>query len=81
MPISAQRAAGILCDVVGLLALAGLLMAYVTIQEQHPLLYCGGLQLVALGTATLVAATSHPQARLLPWLLELPPLRWNAARL
>jgi peptidoglycan/LPS O-acetylase OafA/YrhL/CubicO group peptidase (beta-lactamase class C family) len=80
LPASTRRGAGIALDAIGLLALGGLLAAYALLHEQHPSLYRGGFQLVALGTAVIVAAAVHPQARLLPWLLELPPLRWIGVR-
>ncbi len=58
----------------------GLIAAYALVHEQHPLLYRGGLSLVAVGTAIALAATTHPAARWLPRLLELPPLRWIGLR-
>ena len=36
--------------------------------------------MVALATAVVVAVTTHPLARLTPWLLERQPLRWIGLR-
>lgn len=79
-PALARPWAGAALDAGGLLALGGLLTAYATLNAGHPLLYRGGLPLVALATAALTAAATHPAARLLPRLLELAPLRWVGLR-
>jgi peptidoglycan/LPS O-acetylase OafA/YrhL/CubicO group peptidase (beta-lactamase class C family) len=76
----ARRGLGTALDIAGFLALAGLLAAFVLLHEQHPLLYRGGFALVALATAIVVACTTNPAARLLPWLLERQPLRWIGLR-
>jgi CubicO group peptidase (beta-lactamase class C family)/peptidoglycan/LPS O-acetylase OafA/YrhL len=79
---AAPSAAGLgrLLDALGLLALLGLVALMVLLNEQHPLLYRGGLALTALVTAVAIAAAVHPAARLLPWLLELQPMRWIGLR-
>jgi peptidoglycan/LPS O-acetylase OafA/YrhL/CubicO group peptidase (beta-lactamase class C family) len=64
----------------GVLALAIVLASYIWLQEQHPLLYLGGFQLVAVATAIVITATTAPGARLLPALLEARPLRWLGRR-
>jgi peptidoglycan/LPS O-acetylase OafA/YrhL/CubicO group peptidase (beta-lactamase class C family) len=64
----------------GGLALALLLASYIWLYEQHPLLYLGGLQLVSLATAVVIAAATAPGARLLPALLEARPLIWIGRR-
>lgn len=79
-PAFAHRRAGAVLEAAGLAALAAMLVAYATLGERHPLLYRGGLPLVALLTAVLVAAATHPAARVLPRLLELAPLRWLGLR-
>jgi peptidoglycan/LPS O-acetylase OafA/YrhL/CubicO group peptidase (beta-lactamase class C family) len=79
-PALAHPRAGAALDAVGFLALAGLVAAYLLLNAQDPLLYRGGLQLVAVVTAVAVAAAVHPAARLLPRLLELAPLRWVGLR-
>jgi D-alanyl-D-alanine carboxypeptidase len=61
-------------------ALALVLACYVWLDEQHPLLYLGGFQLVALATAIVIAAATAPGARLLPRLLEARPLLWIGRR-
>lgn len=75
-----RRYTGAALDGAGLLALAGLLVAYVVVSDRQPLLYRGGFGLVALATAVVVAVTTHPLARLTPWLLERRPLRWVGLR-
>jgi peptidoglycan/LPS O-acetylase OafA/YrhL/CubicO group peptidase (beta-lactamase class C family) len=72
--------AGRLLDGAGLIALAGLGVAYALVNEQDPLLYRGGFTLVALATAVVVAACTHSRATLLPRLLGLAPLRWIGQR-
>ncbi len=64
----------------GWLALLLLLAIYGWLHEQHPWLYLGGFQLVALATAAVIAATTAPGACLLPALLEAAPLRWIGLR-
>jgi peptidoglycan/LPS O-acetylase OafA/YrhL/CubicO group peptidase (beta-lactamase class C family) len=80
MSALAGRGASLALDAIGTLALGGLVAATLILNEQHPLLYRGGLHLVAVGTAIAVAAAVHPASRLLPWVLELPPLRWIGVR-
>lgn len=75
-----NRAFGVALDVVGALALAALLFAYLRLFDQHPLLYQGGLLLVALLTLLIIMASTHPQARLLPAMLGVAPLRWLGQR-
>lgn len=69
-----------LLEVVGFGALVGLLLAYGFMREQLPLLYSGGLPLVSLATALVIAATTAPGTRLLVKLLEWFPLRWIGLR-
>jgi peptidoglycan/LPS O-acetylase OafA/YrhL/CubicO group peptidase (beta-lactamase class C family) len=76
----ARRRVGLALDIAGVLALAGLLLAYWRLHEQHPLLYRGGFSLVDLCTVVSIAAATHPAARLVPWLLERQPLRWIGLR-
>ena len=70
----------LLLDAAGLAALGGLVWACLNLGEYQPFLYRGGLALVALATAALVAAVVHPRGRLLPGLLGLRPLRWIGVR-
>jgi peptidoglycan/LPS O-acetylase OafA/YrhL/CubicO group peptidase (beta-lactamase class C family) len=79
-PAGARRYLGVMLDGAGLLALGGLLAAYLFVSDRNPLLYRGGFSLVAIATAVVVAATTHPRARLIPWLLERLPLRWIGLR-
>jgi peptidoglycan/LPS O-acetylase OafA/YrhL/CubicO group peptidase (beta-lactamase class C family) len=75
-----NRRLGLAFDVVGAGMLVGLLLAYGWLFAQHPLLYRGGFQLVAIATAIIIVATTYPGARFLPRLLELRPLRWIGLR-
>jgi peptidoglycan/LPS O-acetylase OafA/YrhL/CubicO group peptidase (beta-lactamase class C family) len=77
---SPNRRRDAVLEIAGALALAFVLAAYVWLHEQHQLLYLGGFQLVALATALAIAATTAPSARLLPALLEAPPMRWIGRR-
>ncbi|HWD68573.1 MAG TPA: acyltransferase family protein [Solirubrobacteraceae bacterium] len=66
-------------DGVGVAALIGILVLFVTLQDYQPWLYRGGFLLTALVGALLVAAVAHPGGRLghaLGW----EPLRWLGAR-
>lgn len=66
-------------DAVGVAALTGVLVLFVTLQDYQPWLYRGGFLVMALTGALLVAAVSHPGGRLgraLGW----EPLRWLGAR-
>jgi peptidoglycan/LPS O-acetylase OafA/YrhL len=66
-------------DGVGVAALIGILVLFVTLQDYQPWLYRGGFLLAALVGAVLVAAVAHPGTRLgqaLGW----EPLRWLGAR-
>jgi peptidoglycan/LPS O-acetylase OafA/YrhL len=65
-PATTRREVGLLLDLAGPLALVGLMSAYLLLNEQHPLLYRGGFSLVSIGTAVVIAATTHPAARLTP---------------
>ncbi len=80
LPWEANSRAGIALDLVGAAGLAGLLLAYTRLFESHPLLYRGGFQLVALSTAAVILAATHPRARLLPTMLGWAPLRWLGVR-
>ena len=71
---------GVALDAAGIGALAGLVAANLWLYDSHPLLYRGGLASVALLTALVIAAATHPHARLLPALLAWAPLRWVGLR-
>ena len=66
-------------DVVGVAALAGLAIFFVAADAFEPFLYQGGLALLALITAALIAAAVHPRAHV-GRLLDLAPLRWVGTR-
>ena len=67
-------------DAAGALALGGLLLAYLGFSEAHPFLYRGGFLALAIVTALLIVAATHPAARLLPRVLGVAPLRWVGQR-
>lgn len=80
IPAAANRRVGLALDAVGLAALGGLIVAYARVYEVYPLLYRGGFVLIALTTAVVIAAVTHPSARVLPGLLGMRPLRWIGLR-
>ena len=49
-------------DAAGVLALGGLLLAYLGFSEAHPFLYRGGFLALAIVTALLIVAATHPAA-------------------
>ncbi len=67
-------------DLLGVGLMIGLAGFFVLANDSQPLLYRGGFTLVAALTALSVVAVSHPSARLVRSLLELPPLRWLGRR-
>ena len=70
----------VLLDIVGLAALAGLVIFCLRLDEFQPLLYKGGFASVGLTTAALVAVVAHPKARVGTLLLGWRPLRWVGER-
>jgi len=69
-----------LLDGVGLGALAMLIVLYAWLDEFQPFLYQGGIAVVALTTALLIAVAVHPRARLISGLLGQRGLRWIGLR-
>lgn len=67
-------------EVLGCLCLAGLLAAFAWLNEDSGFLYQGGLGLVAVLTAGLLVAVTHPAEPRLRALLEFPALRWLGLR-
>jgi peptidoglycan/LPS O-acetylase OafA/YrhL len=72
--------APLLLDVVGLVALGGLVWFCLRLDESQSFLYLGGFALVALTTAVLIMVVVHPRARLGAGLLGRWPLRWIGLR-
>jgi peptidoglycan/LPS O-acetylase OafA/YrhL len=66
-------------EAVGVLTLAGVLALFWRVHDYDPWIYRGGLLLMALCAAGLVAAVVHP-ATALGKLLGARPLRWIGAR-
>lgn len=77
---SQSRFARLPVDLVGAVALVGLVVLGLRLDEFNPFLYRGGLALVAATTAVLIAAAVHPRARLLGRTLGAAPLRWVGLR-
>jgi len=74
-----SRAARATLDLAGVAALAGVALATVYLGEIDPLLYRGGMLLVALTTAALLAVVVHPSS----WLgrgMATPLLVWIGVR-
>ena len=66
-------------DAIGVLALAVIVGAFLTIHDFEPSLYRGGFLMLAIATAALVAVLAHPAARL-GRVLGSPPLLWLGLR-
>ncbi len=64
IPISAKK----VLNGVGLLALAGLLIALIFLSDHYSFVYYGGMYLVSILAAILLAVTVHPGASLDRWL-------------
>jgi peptidoglycan/LPS O-acetylase OafA/YrhL len=73
------RGARITLDALGVAALVTLLFVIATVHDYQPGLYRGGLTLIALVTAVLIAVMVHPGARL-GHLADRSLLRWLGAR-
>ncbi|MBC8160348.1 MAG: serine hydrolase [Roseiflexaceae bacterium] len=77
---AASRRRAIMYDVVGILGLATLIIAYLLLNDQLPLMYRGGFLFVSIITTLIIAVATHPAARATPRVLELAPLRWVGQR-
>src|SRR5262245_25543461 len=75
-----RRLPAIAFDLVGIAALGALVGFGLQIEEYQPSLYLGRFGLVALVTATAIAAATHPRARLVPRVLALDALMWVGTR-
>jgi peptidoglycan/LPS O-acetylase OafA/YrhL/lysophospholipase L1-like esterase len=67
-------------DLIGVGALGALVFLNLRLDEFQPLLYQGGIALVAICTAALIAVVVHPHAHLVSALLGWKPLRWVGLR-
>jgi peptidoglycan/LPS O-acetylase OafA/YrhL len=74
-----RPSAAVVLDAAGLLALAGVLWAIVTWTDYDDGVYHGGLAMIGLVTAVLIAAASHPATRL-SRALGVQPLVWIGKR-
>jgi peptidoglycan/LPS O-acetylase OafA/YrhL len=73
------RLGTLVLDAVGAVGLAVVLAMIVGVGQDSPFLYRGGLVLVSLASAALVAALAHPASRIAR-LFALRPLRWLGER-
>jgi peptidoglycan/LPS O-acetylase OafA/YrhL len=73
--VGAQR----LLDAVGGVSLVGIFLMFWLTSQYDSFLYEGGMVLLALLTALLIAVTIHPASHL-EWLLGWEPLRWVGER-
>src|SRR5262249_53580992 len=74
-----SRAARATLNLAGVAALVGVALATVSLGEIDPLLYRGGMLLVAVATAALLAVVAHPSS----WLgrgMAMPLLVWIGVR-
>lgn len=67
-------------DGVGIAALGGLAFAFGWMDEFNPFLYQGGMLLVAVATAFLIAAVVHPKSPVVGPLLGFSLLQWIGLR-
>jgi peptidoglycan/LPS O-acetylase OafA/YrhL len=65
--------------VAGILSIAGIVLLAITLREDGPLVYRGGLALVAILTAVAIAACISPRS-LIGRALDLEPIRWVGRR-
>jgi peptidoglycan/LPS O-acetylase OafA/YrhL len=65
---------------VGWLCLAGLVLAFIAVDEQAGWLYRGGFLLIAVIAAGFLLPLSHPTPTALSRLLTITPLRWIGER-
>jgi peptidoglycan/LPS O-acetylase OafA/YrhL len=70
----------LLADVVGIAALGAVCAAFALFDETDPLLFQGGMVGLDVATVALIAAVVAPAGRLVPGVLETPPLRWLGTR-
>lgn len=70
----------LLPDVLGLAALGALVYFFLSFGEFDPILYQGGLAMVGLVSAALIAAIVQPHGRLSGWLFGRRPLCWVGLR-
>ena len=73
--------AGPLLEVVGAVALLGLIWFFLNTGEFDPWLYQGGFAIVSLTTVVVIAVIMHPSVRLLSGAFALPPLVLDRAAL
>ncbi len=69
-----------LLDGVGFLAFLGIGAAFLSMDEFNPFLYQGGMLLVSVATAFLIAAVVHPKSPALGPLLSIGILQWIGLR-
>jgi peptidoglycan/LPS O-acetylase OafA/YrhL len=76
----ATRQTVVWLDRAGVGAIALLVLLFVVLDQRQTFLYRGGFTLIDLATVPAIARAVAPGARLLPALLDAPPLRWLGER-
>lgn len=66
-------------DLIGTVGLLGIVVLIVTTSEFSPFIYRGGLVLLSIATAMVVASVAHPSSRI-GRVLGVGPLRWIGVR-
>lgn len=67
-------------DGIGIAAFAGLVIAFLFMDEFNPFLYQGGMLLVSVATVFLIAAVVHPKSPLVGPILGIGILQWIGLR-
>ncbi|MED1024281.1 acyltransferase family protein [Bacillus mycoides] len=71
--------ARLILDIIGGVALIIILTMFWKTNQYEPFLYCGGMVLLSIATALLVANLAHPASRIAQF-LRFRPLRWMGVR-
>ena len=74
------RATPVFTEALGITALVVLVVFCLRLGEYQPFLYRGGLVMVGLATAALIAVVAHPRAWMVSHVLGSAPLRWLGVR-
>ncbi|QAY67051.1 acyltransferase family protein [Paenibacillus protaetiae] len=74
-----SRTARIVLDSVGLAGLAAIVLMILKVGQYDPFLYQGGMVVLSLATAAVVAVAVHPASRI-GSLLGIQPLKWLGVR-
>ncbi|MEZ4295185.1 MAG: acyltransferase [Polyangiaceae bacterium] len=75
-PPLARKSALLALDLAGLAALAGLAVAWITLEGKSPFLYHGGFWLTELAVLVLIFCAVQGSRSRIATLFSIPPLRW-----